>query len=181
MIHTFGYTAPMSSCFVDCWKCDDCGFRWIKTEAWPERCASSKCRSRKWNQKGEVNGPDLQREGTHTPREGARNTHPQHQQRKREPMPTLRNSEAHEERLHSLQSVREELANERSTPIPGVSRGFAGLEAANTTLPISTTTAADSDLPMCSYIEYDPDTGETYGCTLHQHPSKVKHQRGSAI
>ena len=39
----------MSTAFVECWKCDLCGFRWIKTEIWPERCASSKCRSRRWN------------------------------------------------------------------------------------------------------------------------------------
>lgn len=39
----------MSTAWVECWKCDECGFRWIKTEVWPERCASSKCRKRSWN------------------------------------------------------------------------------------------------------------------------------------
>ena len=48
----FGYTAPMSTAWVECWKCDECGFRWIKTEVWPERCASSKCRKRSWNKSG---------------------------------------------------------------------------------------------------------------------------------
>lgn len=51
MIHLFGYTAPMSTAWVECWKCDVCGFRWIKGETWPERCASSKCRKRNWNTK----------------------------------------------------------------------------------------------------------------------------------
>ncbi len=44
----------MSTVYVECWKCDDCGFRWIKTEIWPERCASSKCRKRSWNKNGGV-------------------------------------------------------------------------------------------------------------------------------
>lgn len=39
----------MGSAFIDCWKCDVCGFRWIKGEIWPTHCASKKCRSRKWN------------------------------------------------------------------------------------------------------------------------------------
>ena len=39
----------MSTAWVECWKCDECGFRWIKTEIYPERCASSKCRKRSWD------------------------------------------------------------------------------------------------------------------------------------
>lgn len=44
-----GILYPMSTAWVECWKCDECGFRWIKGETWPERCASSKCRKRSWN------------------------------------------------------------------------------------------------------------------------------------
>lgn len=51
MTRLLGYTAPMSTAWVECWKCDVCGFRWIKGEIWPERCASSKCRKRNWNTK----------------------------------------------------------------------------------------------------------------------------------
>ena len=39
----------MSIVWVECWKCDECGFRWIRGEIWPDRCASSKCRKRSWN------------------------------------------------------------------------------------------------------------------------------------
>lgn len=39
----------MSKLWVECWKCDECGFRWIKSDILPERCASSKCRKRSWN------------------------------------------------------------------------------------------------------------------------------------
>jgi hypothetical protein len=42
----------MSTASVECWKCDECGWRWIKAETWPERCASSKCRKRSWNKNG---------------------------------------------------------------------------------------------------------------------------------
>jgi len=42
----------MSTAWVECWKCDDCGFRWIKGEIYPERCASSKCRKRSFNNTG---------------------------------------------------------------------------------------------------------------------------------
>lgn len=37
----------MAIVWVECWKCEGCGHRWIKTEIWPAQCA--KCRSRKWN------------------------------------------------------------------------------------------------------------------------------------
>ena len=36
----------------ECWVCDVCGFAWIVSGEAPSHCASSKCRSRKWN-KGE--------------------------------------------------------------------------------------------------------------------------------
>ena len=34
----------------DCWQCDVCGFTWLKGEALPVNCASSKCRTRRWNE-----------------------------------------------------------------------------------------------------------------------------------
>lgn len=37
----------MATVYVECWKCDQCAHRWIKTEVWPDQCG--KCRSRKWN------------------------------------------------------------------------------------------------------------------------------------
>jgi hypothetical protein len=33
----------------------------------------------------------------------------------------------------------------------------------------------------CPYREYDPDTGETYGCALAVHGPKVKHVRGAKL
>lgn len=42
----------MSTAWVECWKCDECHFRWIKTEVWPERCPSRGCRKRSWNKLG---------------------------------------------------------------------------------------------------------------------------------
>lgn len=50
----------MSTAWVECWKCDECGWRWIKTETWPERCPSRGCRKRSWN---------------HNSGDGARQTH----------------------------------------------------------------------------------------------------------
>jgi hypothetical protein len=32
--------------------------------------------------------------------------------------------------------------------------------------------------PMCSYTEYDNQTGDTYGCALAAHGPKIKHVRG---
>ena len=49
MARQLWYSVPMGTAWVECWKCDECGFRWIKTEVFPERCPSRKCRSRKWN------------------------------------------------------------------------------------------------------------------------------------
>lgn len=46
------YTAHMEE-MRKCWVCDVCGFAWLVTGEAPSHCASSKCRSRKWN-KGEA-------------------------------------------------------------------------------------------------------------------------------
>jgi hypothetical protein len=42
----------MGTAWVECWKCDECGHRWIKGDTWPSHCASSKCRKRTWNKLG---------------------------------------------------------------------------------------------------------------------------------
>jgi hypothetical protein len=40
----------MGETTVVAWKCDVCGWTWMKTEvAEPEACPNRKCRSRKWN------------------------------------------------------------------------------------------------------------------------------------
>lgn len=40
----------MSTVERESWHCDVCGFEWLKTDGInPVQCASSKCRSRKWN------------------------------------------------------------------------------------------------------------------------------------
>jgi len=31
------------------WRCDVCGFEWMKGETMPEQCPSRACRSRRWN------------------------------------------------------------------------------------------------------------------------------------
>lgn len=113
----------MSTVWVKCWKCDECGHRWIKTELWPAQCASSKCRKRSWN-KFQVAAAPVRREPKDVPRPKAPPP---------PPAAPIVEAEAQEERL------------------------------------------------MCSYREYDPDTGETYACGLREHPGKVKHTRGSAV
>ncbi len=40
---------------------------------------------------------------------------------------------------------------------------------------------AEPEREGCSYREYDPDTGETYGCALTAHGPKVKHVRGAKV
>ena len=39
----------------------------------------------------------------------------------------------------------------------------------------------EPEWPMCSYREYDSESGETYGCRLREHGPKVKHQRGEKL
>jgi hypothetical protein len=36
------------------WVCDKCGHTWLQSERMPTHCASSKCRSRRWNAKRTV-------------------------------------------------------------------------------------------------------------------------------
>ena len=62
----------MSSVFVDCWKCDECGHRWIKTGAIPTHCASSKCRKRSWNKKERSNGVEDENQISARPGNGDR-------------------------------------------------------------------------------------------------------------
>ena len=47
--HGSVYTAHMRE-KRDCWVCEVCGFAWlVRGKEIPTHCASSKCRSRKWN------------------------------------------------------------------------------------------------------------------------------------
>jgi hypothetical protein len=41
--------------------------------------------------------------------------------------------------------------------------------------------SGDKEPLTCPYTEYDPETGETYGCLLAEHSLKIKHRRGPAI
>lgn len=43
------HVAHMSENTAETWVCDVCGHYWLKGENKPTHCASSKCRSRKWN------------------------------------------------------------------------------------------------------------------------------------
>ena len=54
LIRDFVYTTHMGTAWVECWRCDECGHRWIKGETWPTHCASSKCRKRTWNKLGTI-------------------------------------------------------------------------------------------------------------------------------
>lgn len=113
----------MSTAWVECWKCDPCGHRWIKGDLYPAQCA--KCRSRKWDK----------------PEQGTVKV------RKPDPMP-----ESPKTSMEVLRAI------------------CAGKAPEDT---ISTL------VEMCSYTEYDMESGETYGCRLPAHSPKIKHQRGT--
>ena len=59
--------------------------------------------------------------------------------------------------------------------IPGV---FLGSQLTSQTAPVYEPEPEPLEMPMCSYTEYDPETGETYRCGLAVHGPKVKHTRG---
>lgn len=44
-----GHNASMSMVTVQGWRCAVCHYEWLKTGRPPIRCASRRCRSRKWN------------------------------------------------------------------------------------------------------------------------------------
>jgi hypothetical protein len=50
-LHTLVYNAHMGTQQVKAWVCDKCGHIWIASDLVPTHCASSKCRSRQWNQR----------------------------------------------------------------------------------------------------------------------------------
>lgn len=50
----------MSENTVEAWTCDVCGHTWLKGTTKPTHCASSKCRSRKWNV-GKLTQPKAER------------------------------------------------------------------------------------------------------------------------
>lgn len=37
----------------------------------------------------------------------------------------------------------------------------------------------EPEMPRCKYEEYDPETGETYRCSLPEHGPKVKHVKAT--
>jgi hypothetical protein len=46
------YNTLMGIIQVNAWKCDECGYVWLKVAGRvPRQCPSKKCRSRKWNDK----------------------------------------------------------------------------------------------------------------------------------
>lgn len=44
------HIAHMGTALRECWVCVICTHAWIKGKKVPTHCASSKCRSRRWNQ-----------------------------------------------------------------------------------------------------------------------------------
>ena len=139
----------MGTAWVECWKCDECGHRWIKGELYPAQCA--KCRSRKWNAGA---GKDDSCESQALPSGTCRAS-----------MGTVVKSPA--------------VAKEPQPAPPKISmdelRSICAGNVHQQESPI------ESEISMCSYTEYDTDTGETYRCRLPVHGPKIKHRRGAAL
>lgn len=119
--------------------CDACGKRWLpEGSKMPVQCPSRDCRSRRWNESGEV---------FDSPTEIASAPAPQ---------PATPDSiGALMARLGMTTASK--LHQQPSTPIESPAEDD------------------EPELPMCTYEEYDIDSGETMLCGLHQHSFKVKH------
>lgn len=72
---------------------------------------------------------------------------------------------------------------ERALAIPGVRRGYYGDHGSDDILPREDDPPDPErdPLKMCTYIEYDTDTGDSYRCSLPAHGAMVKHRRGDKV
>ena len=77
-----------------------------------------------------------------------------------ESVPAVRGGQGTAQRLHTVQSLREELA-----------RGGGFDERPQ----------GEPEAERCRYTEYDQDTGETHRCALSVHGNKVKHVMGERV
>lgn len=162
----------------DCWKCEyeDCGHIWIAAgEDAPGQCA--KCKKRRWHTEGVVEVQMTAElaghlsEGHHKLHHGA--------------VAQLGERQATDSRDHSERSL--EVAGSipasstrqvtAPTILPPVSRGFSPLTIPGVKLgsELAIPDEEEESALMCSYREYDTDTGETMACRKAEHSPKVKH------
>src|SRR5271170_7185469 len=137
----------MGTAWVECWKCDECTHRWIKTEIYPSHCASSKCRSRKWD-KG---GTNEVRDDNHSNKQVADGVSGNLGKRER------------------VEGLRDLVRDIQSNPL---GEGHERNEGVGSDPKDS---RSDSQPVMCSYHEWSTEIGEEMQCGLAEHSMKQKH------
>ena len=135
----FVYNAHMGSAFVDCWKCDVCGHRWIKTEIVPTHCPSKLCRSRKYDQNPRASAPPAAAPP---------------------PRPSPPPADAPYQLSPGIRARRDQIL---SAPPPKMNDAMARFMAASPT--IASETPADDPVALCGHKEWAED-GEQYRCRL---------------
>ena len=142
----------MATVWVECWKCEGCGHRWIKGELYPAQCA--KCRSRKWDAKGNAQVASADYKLTVG-----------------ESRPVIHDGGVSQ--YTRTDGVANFAGLERSKMNPAMATLLAKVPAVAPE-PIM-------EREPCAYTEYDGETGETYRCGLAKHSGKVRHTRGAKV
>lgn len=122
----------MAVAWVECWKCELCGHRWIRTPGTPPPRQCSKCKRVGWHtvetSSDEQNSPDF----------------------------TPVSDNAGRPDIAALRAI----CAGHTTPEPD---------------------AGEATERMCTYTEYDTDTGETHRCSLPEHSPKRSHSMGIRV
>ena len=150
---------PMSTVWVECWKCDECGYRWIKGEVWPERCPSRKCRKRQWDHGGAVVASQSPSGTESSVKSGDRKSADEG-----------RNRDVTGESKSSQGSFDTNAVSAPRGPMPKMNDAMAKFLAS--TPPAHPAVAVDLEVepaavevPLCPHEEWAPD-GEQYRCRL---------------
>ncbi len=136
----------MATVWVECWKCDVCGHRWIKGEVWPDTCASSKCRSRRWNSAAK-SAPVVD---------------------------PVRGVSQPVERIDLGPVVETSQPSTVAASKPGLS-DLRAMVAQLESKPVAALQPVPVALGPCPYMEYVGDIGETMACGKLEHSWKIPH------
>ena len=138
----------MGTAWVECWKCDACGHRWIKGELYPLQCG--KCRSRKWNDDGRSS-------------------------KRPEPVLSVRRNaqkdggsgavDASAVGSYKVATMGDSQPRPTMTDLRAICAGNAPVIEESDNM----------DIPPCGYREWSGDLGEYVVCGLAPHAPRVKH------
>jgi hypothetical protein len=161
------YDAHMGTAWVECWKCDECGHRWIKGEIWPTHCASGKCRKRSWNKGGAVVQSQSPSGTENFSQDGSTANRPLRDGT----MDVTRECKSSEGSFDAITVSTPPYSSVKMNP--SMERFLGSIPIINKPADVYEVQSMPGN--MCTYTEWSGELGETMACGLPAHSMKQKH------